>query len=153
MFAYLFLFASCSLTLLYTNINNNNLEITTTTTTTMGTNIRKSKQFESFAVPPVALRARIDNFSTQIATFLDSVRSRIEHELVNTTRLVAADDDEPTSKTRLPDHVRGAAPLFPLIIYTIACYLIIRRRPGQSVLVTTGIWCLSIALILLNYER
>lgn len=139
MFAYLLLFASCTLTILYNTNSHQEPTFNLANSTKYNTNDE--------SVPPVAFWSSVDHFSARVSAYLDFLRSQLEDKLVNSTR------NGVNLPVTLLEHARTAAPLYPLITYTIACYLIIQRRPNQNMLASTCIWILSIALILLNYER
>lgn len=137
MISYLVLLATCSLTMLYNRSN------VTTIHSTMNDSIIFENDYILVKAPNWILN------STRREVYLKEIRSMLESSVsFLITRLLGREQ----TAIGVGDFLSAASPIYPLVIYSLACYGIIRQR-RRTRFFSNAIWMLSIALILLNYER
>lgn len=139
---YSLVFIFCSLTLLYNNnesVTNNNGHQTTPI----------DDDYFQLKFPFLIIQS---NLSSYISYFLNLLRTNIEHSIINLNILNRPND--------LFDLLNTAVPIYPIIIYTLACFLILRSSSSNKKhnkqhhwYFATTIWLLIILLIALNYDR
>ena len=137
MFEHLILLATCSLTILYTNKFD---RFEDTDSQTMIEN-----EFFTVKTPiwPV-----VSNMSRRLTFLIDKTRLKFEEKILNSRIPLTNKPDE------IVELIRAASPLMPLIIYTVACFLVIRAKPNdKNRKEKVSIWVLSILLIVINYTK
>lgn len=140
MISYLVLLATCSLTMLYNRSN-------VTTIHSYNETMNDSIIFENDYISVKASNWILN--STRREVYLKEIRSMLESSVSYLiTRLLGRE----LTAIGVGDFLRAASPIYPLVVYSLACYGIIRQR-RRTRFFSTAIWMLSIALILLNYER